>query len=75
MLSPLEELTMTPDERLLKENKEQIDIALHDPDNRYYAWQRLGREPTDAELLEQYILMGGSPKYRQEHPIDTESSK
>jgi hypothetical protein len=61
---------MTPNEKLMAENMEQIDIALHDPDNRYYAWERLGREPTEEELLEQYILMGGSPKYREEHPID-----
>jgi len=66
---------MANKDRLLQENLEQIEIALHDPNNRYYAWQRVGHEPTQEELLEQYILMGGSPKYRDEHPDELEVSK
>lgn len=61
---------MISEDRLLAENMEQVRIALSDPDNRYFAWQRLGREPTQSDLIEQYILMGGSEKYREQHPVN-----
>jgi hypothetical protein len=48
-------------------NKAQIEEALSDL-NRYYYWERYGREaPSDDALLLHYAMYGGALHFRNAH--------
>lgn len=46
---------------------EQIRREALGRDNRYFFWQKYGREGSDDELEIYYILNGGALKWRREH--------
>lgn len=51
------------DTQVLLRNKKQIDEALSDV-NRYYFWEKYGRQPIDdSELVEYYIFSGGAVNF------------
>jgi len=50
--------------RLLTRNKEQIQLALTDT-NKYFFWQKYGREGTTAEYILYFIEFGGGKTFAE----------
>lgn len=56
----------TPEEeQLLERNLAQIKDALSSPENRYYAAEALGHDPTEEELLLWFIEHGGARHFAE----------
>jgi hypothetical protein len=53
-----------------KERSAYIDAELEEifsPTNRHYAREKLGREPTDEELVWHFINHGGAENFAKKH--------
>lgn len=54
---------------LSAEQKMRMAERINGSVNRFYAWLRTGHEPTEHDLVEQFIIGGGVDVFRKEFGI------
>lgn len=62
-----QEVCDTAEQALLRQHLEGQQVEMRSPENKWYAGERLGRDPTPDECAMHYIQHGGSEDYYKKH--------